>query len=66
MSDDVHMMIAMPPKYVVSQLIEFINGMGTIHLARVYEERKRNFVERYIWAAFQFVRSLSFNWAASC
>ena len=44
MPDHVHMMIAIPPKYAVSQVIGFIKGKSAIHLARVYGERKRNFV----------------------
>ena len=43
MPDHVHMMIAIPPKYAVSQVIGFIKGKSAIHLARVYGERKRNF-----------------------
>ena len=44
MSDHVHMPIAIPPKYAVSQVIGYIKGKSAIHLARVYGERKRNFV----------------------
>src|SRR5207249_3390660 len=44
MLDHVHMMIAIPPKYAVSQVIGYIKGKSAIHLARVYGERKRNFV----------------------
>ena len=43
MPDHVHMMIAIPPKYAVSQVIGFIKGKSAIHLARVHGERKRNF-----------------------
>jgi putative transposase len=49
MSDHVHMMISIPPKYVVSQVVGFIKGKGAIHLAR-YGERSRNFVGRHFWA----------------
>ena len=48
--DHVHMMIAIPPKYAVSQVIGFIKGKSAIHLARVYGERKRNFVGQHFWA----------------
>jgi len=48
--DDVHMMIAIPPKYAVSQVIGYIKGKSAIHLARVYGERKRNFVGQHFWA----------------
>ena len=40
MSDHVHMLIAIPPKYAVSQVVGFIKGKSAIHLARVYGERK--------------------------
>jgi REP element-mobilizing transposase RayT len=42
--DHVHMLISIPPKYAVSQVIGFIKGKSAIHLARVYGEKKRNFV----------------------
>ena len=48
--DHVHMMIAIPPKHAVSQGIGFIKGKSAIHLARVYGERKRNFVGQHFWA----------------
>ena len=48
--DPVHMMIAIPPKYAVSQVIGYIKGKSAIHLARVYGERKRNFVGQHFWA----------------
>ena len=35
MSDHVHMMISIPPKYAVSQVIGFIKGKSAIHIARV-------------------------------
>jgi putative transposase len=50
MSDHVHMMISIPPKYAVSQVIGYIKGKSAIHLARVYGERKRNFVGQHFWA----------------
>ena len=48
--DHVHRMIAIPPKYAVSQVIGYIKGKSAIHLARVYGERKRNFVGQHYWA----------------
>ena len=60
MPDHVHMMIAIPPKYAVSQVIGFIKGKSVIHLARVYGERKRNFVGQHFWLAGTLYR----RWAA--
>jgi putative transposase len=58
MPDHVHMMISIPPKYAVSQVIGYIKGKSAIHLARVYGERKRNFVGQHFWARGYFVSTL--------
>ena len=57
-ADHVHMMIAIPPKYAVCQVIGFIKGKSAIHLARVYGERKRNFVGQSFWARGYFVSTV--------
>jgi len=48
MPHHVDMMIAIPPKYALSQVAEFIKGKSAIHLARVYGTR--NFVGNIFWA----------------
>ena len=58
MSDHVHMMISIPPKYAVSQVVGYIKGKRAIHLARVYGERKRNFVGQHFWARGYFVSTV--------
>ncbi len=58
MPDHVDMMIAIPPKYAVSQVVGFIKGKSAIHLARVYGERKRNFVGQHFWARGYFVSTV--------
>ena len=50
MPDHVHMLVSIPPKYSVSQVVGFIKGKSAIHVARVYGERKRNFVGQHFWA----------------
>jgi len=47
MPGHVYMMISIPPKYVVSQVVGYIKGESAIHLARVYGERKRSFVSQH-------------------
>lgn len=56
--DHVHMLIAIPPKYAVAQVVGFIKGKSAIHLARVYGERKRNFVGQHFWARGYFVSTV--------
>lgn len=58
MSDHVHMMLRIPPKYAVSQVVGYIKGKSAIHLARVYGERKRNFVGQHFWARGYFVSTV--------
>ncbi len=54
----VHMMISIPPKYAVSQVVGFIKGKSAIHIARVYSERKRNYVGQHFWARGYFVSTV--------
>jgi transposase IS200 family protein len=58
MPDHVHMMTSIPPKYAVSQVIGYIKGKSAIHLARVYGERKRNFIGQHFWARGYFVSTV--------
>ena len=58
MPDHVHMLIAIPPKYAVSQVVGYIKGKSAIHLARVYGERKRNFFGQSFWARGYFVSTV--------
>ena len=58
MPDHVHMMISIPPKYAVSQVIGYIKGKSAIHIARTYGERKRNFVGQHFWARGYFVSTV--------
>ena len=58
MPDHVHMMVAIPPKYAVSQVVGFIKGKSAIHLARSYGERSRNFVGQHFWARGYFVSTV--------
>lgn len=54
MTDHVHMLIAIPPKYAVSQVVGYLKGKSPIQLARVYGER----VGRPFWARGYFVSTV--------
>ena len=58
MPDHVHMLLSIPPKYAVSQVVGFIKGKSAIHMARVYGERKRNFVGLHFRARGYFVNTV--------
>ena len=57
-ADHVHMMISIPPKYSVSQVIGYIKGKSAIHIARTFAGRKRNFVGQHFWARGYFVSTV--------
>ena len=50
MADHVHMLISIPPKYSVAQVIGFIKGKSAIHIARSYLGRRRNMTGQNFWA----------------
>ena len=58
MPDHVHMMISIPPKYAVSQIVGFIKGKSAIHIARTYLGRKRNYVGQHFWARGYFASTV--------
>ena len=58
MPDHVHMMISLPPKYAVSQVVGFIKGKSAIDIARTYIGRKRNYVGQHFWARAYFVSTV--------
>lgn len=56
--DHVHMLISIPPKYAVSQVVGFIKGKSAIAIARTYMGRKRNFTGQHFWARGYFVSTV--------
>lgn len=57
-SDHVHMLISIPPKYSVAQVVGYIKGKSAIHIARTFGERQRNFVGEHFWARGYFVSTV--------
>ena len=58
MPDHVHMLLSIPPKYSVSQVMGYIKGKSAIHIARTFMDRKRNFVGQHFWARGYFVSTV--------
>jgi putative transposase len=50
MEDHIHMLVSIPPKYAVSQVIGYLKGKSAIHVARVYMGKKRNYKGQHFWA----------------
>jgi len=58
-SDHVHMVISIPPKYSVAQVIGYIKGKSAIHIARTYAAKKKNFLGEQFWARGYYVSTVS-------
>ena len=56
--DHVHMLISIPPKYAVAQVIGYIKGKSAIHIARTAGGRQRNFTGEHFWARGYFVSTV--------
>jgi len=58
MPDHVHMLISIPPKYSVAQVVGYIKGKAAIHIARTYFDRKRNYAGQHFWARGYYVSTV--------
>jgi putative transposase len=58
MSDHVHILISVPPKFAVSQVVGFIKGKSAIQIARNFQGRKKNFVGQHFWARGYYVSTV--------
>ena len=50
MPDHVHMMVSIPPKYSVAQIVGFIKGKSAIGIAQRFGGRQRNYKGESFWA----------------
>jgi putative transposase len=50
MTDHVHILISIPPKYSVAEVVGFIKGKSAIAIARTYMGRRKNFTGQSFWA----------------
>ena len=54
----VHMLVSIPPKYAVAQVVGFIKGKSAIHIARTFVGRRKNFTGQNFWARGYFVSTV--------
>jgi putative transposase len=48
--DHIHMLIEIPPKYAVAQVIGYIKGKSAIAIARRFAGKQKNFSGQNFWA----------------
>jgi putative transposase len=58
LSDHVHMLVSIPPKYSVAQVVGYIKGKSAIHIARNYLGHRKNFTGEHFWARGYYVSTV--------
>ncbi len=61
MGDHVHMLISIPPKYAVSQVVGFIKGKSSISIARNFNNKQRNYQGQKFWARGYFASTVGID-----
>ena len=59
--DHVHMLIQIPPKYSVAEVIGYIKGKSAIAVARQFGDKKKNFNGERLWARGYAVSTVGFE-----
>jgi putative transposase len=59
-ADHVHMVVSIPPKYSVSQVVGYVKGKSAIWVARATGS-KRNFVGQNFWARGYYVSTVGLD-----
>ena len=58
MLDHVHMLISIPPKYSVAQVVGYMKGKSAIYIARTFMGKPRNFTGESFWARGYFASTV--------
>ena len=59
--DHVHMLIRIPPKYAVAEIVGYLKGKSAIAIARKFSGRTRNFNGEKFWARGYAVSTVGFD-----
>lgn len=58
MPDHVHMLLSIPPKYAVAEVVGYIKGKSAIHIARTFLGKAKNYTGQHFWARGYFVSTV--------
>ena len=59
--DHVHMLIRIPPKYAIAEVVGYLKGKSAIAIARQFGGRKRNFNGESFWARGYSVSTVGYD-----
>lgn len=61
MADHVHMILSIPPKYAISDIVSFLKGKTAIKLFQTQKQLTKQYWGRHIWARGYCVSSVGLN-----
>ena len=59
--DHIHLVLSIPPKYSISEAIDFIKRMSAIKIFDIHHELKRRYWGRHFWAKGYCVRTIGLD-----
>jgi REP-associated tyrosine transposase len=59
--DHVHMVISIPPKYSIAEIVGYIKGKSAISVARQFGGKQKNFNGERLWARGYAISTIGFN-----
>ena len=63
MSDHIHLLLSIPPKYSVSQVMGYLKGKSAMMIFERYANLKYKFGNRHFWAEGYYVSTVGLNTA---
>ena len=63
MSDHIHLLLSIPPKYSVSQIMEYLKGKSAMMIFARHANLKYKFGNRHFWAEGYYVSTVGLNTA---
>ena len=56
--DHIHVLMSIPPKYSVAQVVGYVKGKSAIHIVRIYLGQKKNYNGMHFWARGYYVSTV--------
>ena len=63
MSDHIHLLLSIPPKYSVSQIMGYLKGKSVMMIFERHANLKYKFGNRHFWAEGYYVSTVGLNTA---
>ena len=61
MSDHIHLLLSIPPKYSLSQVMGYLKGKSAMMIFERHSNLKYKYGNRHFWATGYYVSTMGFN-----